>query len=163
MKKILAVGIITGLAAVSVKTQEGPGGCDGPVDVPGYMVDCTSCINETPGTPTTSPTGHCAPSGVGYRNDYTTCGGVGYDSCTTQDQIVGHFYPECSSAYWPGQPATAYVAYDDCMIDVEHHNRLGPCEILWCDLYQCAMPMSGGTAITKPCKVSLGEDTGCGM
>jgi|GEM_PF-5954699 hypothetical protein len=150
LKIIFAFGIVAGLAAVSAKAQEG---CDGPVLVPGYTTGSCYC------DPTSSS---CRPTGgtIGYRSDYYTCGGNGYQSCGSESATVGYVNPGCIDTADTGALATLEEAYEDC-IRLNNGNPI-PCPPpQFCQWNSCAMATSGGTPITANVVDDLGDYTGC--
>ena len=142
-------GIVTGLAAVSVKAQ-----CDGPVLVPGYTAGSCNCDNSS---------SSCKPSSetIGYRNDYYKCGGCGYDSCSTTSQTVGYVNPGCVDTPNMAELATLEEAYEDCL-RVNNGYGYPPCQPpQFCDWNACSMATSGGTPITADVETSLGNANDC--
>jgi len=160
LETIFAFGIIVVVAVVSVKAAQES--CDGPVVVSGFRFDC-SCLNVSSGTDKNPPAGECIPKkDVGYRNDYTTCGGCGYDSCTKSNQIVGYIYSACITTYNLAEWVKQVDAYEDCIrLNNGQSNPPIKCEIFWCDYNSCTMPTSGGTPIKADVEVSLGDANDC--
>lgn len=149
LKTMFALGIYAGLAAVSAKA------CDGPVVVPGYTAGSCNCDNQT---------SSCQPSGlvIGYRRTYTTCGGDGYDSCSSISLNVGSVNPGCVRTMDTKILKLLQEAYDDCLID-QGRNHPYPIECnppKFCDWNSCAMATSGGTPIMGAVMVSLGDACG---
>jgi len=154
MLKMFALGIVAGLAAVSAKAQ-----CDGPVIVPGLTAGSCNCASYQ-SQDYTPDTGACTPSAsvIGHRDDYTTCGGDGYTSCTTTYQTVGYTYTGCITTPDFGKYSTLLIGFDDCVNNDLQHGG-GPCRLNWCDWNTCTMG-TGGTPINADVETSLGDDCG---
>jgi hypothetical protein len=154
LKTMFALGIVAGLAAVSAKAQ-----CDGPVVVPGYTAGSCSCSNyQSDPLPST---GACTASSgiIGYRNTYTTCGGDGYTSCTTSNEVVGYEYTGCLDTPDYAAYSSLLISYDDCVDNDRPHGMPWKCLLPWCGWNTCTMG-TGGTPLKADVEVSLGDDCG---
>ena len=157
LKTIFVFGIVAGFVVVSAKA------CDGPIDVPGYIAGSCNPVNND----TTSGTGSCQPSSgtIGYRNDYNTCGGDGYASCSVGSQTVGRVNPGCVATYSIADATIAMDAYIDCKrINNGGYTPPIQCTYEFSQFNTCSMATSGGTPITADVENYLGEyygEDGC--
>ena len=151
LKTMFALGIVAGLAVISAKA------CDGPVLVPGYTAGNCTPVNYSE----TSGAGACTPSSgvIGHRDDYTSCGGDGYTSCTTTNQQVGFENPGCVDTYSQAADTIATMAYIDCMRR-NNGDNYPACHYRFDQFNTCSMATSGGTPINADVEISLGDNCG---
>ena len=160
-----SIAIIAGLAVVSAKAA-----CDGPKLVTGSVGSCSGCVWNA--------TDHC-PGTVTRYNDRYTCGGWGYESCSTRTDTIGYSGVPCEEtgvdynndgiSDFASCQFTLWAAYNDCLIDANKgnvpysscHNPNDPNQ--YCLCVTCVAGTSGGTAITGAVYSGTGQFTDCMM